>query len=185
MAKSPRPHSSSLLFIGNSFTQRNNLPLDIRGHQDWMTTAHTMKTVADLRRFRRRGLGRALASRLVRDGLRLGAITGPGRTRDAHPVPLLLNVGGAADVNPEAPVPPAKQPTTAAAGLATALTPDGTPRAPVHPRLQEPPIGPSGTLDVPVVTTEARPFRTTLILVLAVQVVSLLLLWLLQARYTH
>jgi putative heme-binding domain-containing protein len=32
-------------------TQRNNLPLDIRGHQDWMTTAHTMKTVADLRRF--------------------------------------------------------------------------------------------------------------------------------------
>lgn len=32
-------------------TQRNNLPLDIRGHQDWMTTAHTMKTVEDLRRF--------------------------------------------------------------------------------------------------------------------------------------
>ena len=32
-------------------TQRNNLPLDIRGHTDWMTTAHTMKTVADLRRF--------------------------------------------------------------------------------------------------------------------------------------
>ena len=32
-------------------TQRNNLPLDIRGHQDWMTVAHTMKTVADLRRF--------------------------------------------------------------------------------------------------------------------------------------
>ena len=35
-------------------TQRNNLPLDIRGHQDWMTTAHTMKTVEDLRRFYRR-----------------------------------------------------------------------------------------------------------------------------------
>ena len=32
-------------------TQRNNLPLDIRGHQDWMTVAHTLKTVADLRRF--------------------------------------------------------------------------------------------------------------------------------------
>jgi phosphotransferase system enzyme I (PtsI) len=37
-----------------------------------------------------------------RERLRLGAITGPGRTRDAHPVPLLLNVGGAADVNPNA-----------------------------------------------------------------------------------
>jgi hypothetical protein len=35
-------------------TQRNNLPLDIRGHQDWMTTAHTMKTVADLRPSHRR-----------------------------------------------------------------------------------------------------------------------------------
>jgi quinoprotein glucose dehydrogenase len=34
-------------------TQRNNLPLDIRGHQDWMTVAHTMKTVEDLRRFYR------------------------------------------------------------------------------------------------------------------------------------
>jgi putative heme-binding domain-containing protein len=34
-------------------TQRNNLPLDIRGHQDWMTIAHTMKTVEDLRRFYR------------------------------------------------------------------------------------------------------------------------------------
>lgn len=34
-------------------TQRNNLPLDIRGHQDWMTPAHTMKTVEDLRRFYR------------------------------------------------------------------------------------------------------------------------------------
>jgi putative heme-binding domain-containing protein len=32
-------------------TQRNNLPLDIRGHQDWMTTAHTLKTPADLLRF--------------------------------------------------------------------------------------------------------------------------------------
>ena len=34
-------------------TQRNNLPLDIRGHVDWMTPAHTMKTVEDLRRFYR------------------------------------------------------------------------------------------------------------------------------------
>jgi quinoprotein glucose dehydrogenase len=32
-------------------TQRNNLPLDIRGHTDWMTPAHTMKTQADLLRF--------------------------------------------------------------------------------------------------------------------------------------
>src|SRR5574339_703437 len=34
-------------------SQRNNLPLDIRGHQDWMTVVHTMKTVEDLRRFYR------------------------------------------------------------------------------------------------------------------------------------
>jgi phosphoenolpyruvate-protein phosphotransferase (PTS system enzyme I) len=33
---------------------------------------------------------------------RLGEVTGPGRTSDGHPVPLLLNVGGAADVNPNA-----------------------------------------------------------------------------------
>jgi len=33
-----------------------------------------------------------------RERLRLGSVTGPGRTRDGHPVPLLLNVGGAADV---------------------------------------------------------------------------------------
>lgn len=32
-------------------SQRNNLPLDIRGHPDWMTVAHTMKTTEDLRRF--------------------------------------------------------------------------------------------------------------------------------------
>ncbi len=32
-------------------TTRNNMPLDIRGHQDWMATVHTLKTVEDLRRF--------------------------------------------------------------------------------------------------------------------------------------
>ncbi len=32
-------------------TTRNNLPLDIRGHQDWMAVAHTLKSVDDLRRF--------------------------------------------------------------------------------------------------------------------------------------
>jgi putative heme-binding domain-containing protein len=34
-----------------SGTQRNNLPLDSRGHTDWMTVAHTIKTQDDLRRF--------------------------------------------------------------------------------------------------------------------------------------
>jgi phosphoenolpyruvate-protein phosphotransferase (PTS system enzyme I) len=38
----------------------------------------------------------------AREKARLGEVTGPGRTRDGHPVPLLLNVGGAADVNPNA-----------------------------------------------------------------------------------
>lgn len=33
---------------------------------------------------------------------RLATLTGPGRTADGHPVPLLLNVGGAADVVPDA-----------------------------------------------------------------------------------
>lgn len=32
-------------------TTRNNLPLDIRGHRDWMTVAHTLKSLADLRAF--------------------------------------------------------------------------------------------------------------------------------------
>ncbi|HEV7651900.1 MAG TPA: phosphoenolpyruvate--protein phosphotransferase [Actinophytocola sp.] len=38
----------------------------------------------------------------AREKARMGEVTGPGRTRDGHPVPLLLNVGGAADVNPNA-----------------------------------------------------------------------------------
>jgi hypothetical protein len=53
----------------------------------------------------------------------------------------------------------------------------------IDPRLQQPPIGPSGTLGVPV-ARQTRPFRTTLVRVMAVQVVTLVLLWLLQARYT-
>ncbi len=32
-------------------TTRNNLPLDIRPHPDWTTTAHTLKTTDELRRF--------------------------------------------------------------------------------------------------------------------------------------
>lgn len=32
-------------------TTRNNLPLDIRGHRDWMTVAHTLKSLEDLRAF--------------------------------------------------------------------------------------------------------------------------------------
>lgn len=32
-------------------TTRNNLPLDIRGHRDWMTVAHTLKSLQDLRAF--------------------------------------------------------------------------------------------------------------------------------------
>jgi phosphotransferase system enzyme I (PtsI) len=38
----------------------------------------------------------------AREKARMGEVTGPGRTRDGHAVPLLLNVGGAADVNPNA-----------------------------------------------------------------------------------
>ena len=33
---------------------RNNLPLDIRGHQDWMPIVHTLRTVEDLRNFYRK-----------------------------------------------------------------------------------------------------------------------------------
>jgi quinoprotein glucose dehydrogenase len=32
-------------------TSRNNMPLDIRGHENWMATVHTLKTVDDLRKF--------------------------------------------------------------------------------------------------------------------------------------
>ncbi|MPY89948.1 MAG: c-type cytochrome [Luteitalea sp.] len=35
-------------------TTRNNMPLDIRGHEDWMATVHTLRTVEDLREFYRR-----------------------------------------------------------------------------------------------------------------------------------
>jgi quinoprotein glucose dehydrogenase len=35
-------------------TTRNNLPLDIRGHEDWMATVHTLRTVDDLEAFYRR-----------------------------------------------------------------------------------------------------------------------------------
>jgi putative membrane-bound dehydrogenase-like protein len=34
-------------------SSRNNMPLDIRGHQDWMPTVHTLKSVEDLRAFYR------------------------------------------------------------------------------------------------------------------------------------
>lgn len=34
-----------------SSTTRNNLPIDIRAHQDWMATVHTLRSVDDLRRF--------------------------------------------------------------------------------------------------------------------------------------
>ncbi len=37
-------------------TSRNNLPLDIRQHPDWVPTVHTLKTVEDLRAFYRREL---------------------------------------------------------------------------------------------------------------------------------
>ena len=35
-------------------TSRNNMPLDIRQHQDWMATVHTLKTMQDLRAFYRK-----------------------------------------------------------------------------------------------------------------------------------
>ena len=35
-------------------TARNNMPLDIRGHQDWMALVHTLRTVDDLRDFYRK-----------------------------------------------------------------------------------------------------------------------------------
>jgi putative membrane-bound dehydrogenase-like protein len=35
-------------------SSRNNLPLDIRGHQDWMPIVHTLKSVEDLRAFYRK-----------------------------------------------------------------------------------------------------------------------------------
>ena len=35
-------------------TTRNNMPLDIRSHQDWMATVHTLRSMADLRAFYRK-----------------------------------------------------------------------------------------------------------------------------------
>jgi quinoprotein glucose dehydrogenase len=35
-------------------SRRNNMPLDIRQHQDWMATVHTLKSMADLRAFYRK-----------------------------------------------------------------------------------------------------------------------------------
>ena len=48
-----------------------------------------------------------------------------------------------------------------------------------------PPLGPSGTpASLPAMTEPRAPFRRTLVRVIAVQVVTLVLLWLLQAHYT-
>lgn len=44
-------------------TTRNNMPLDIRGHQDWMATVHTLKSVEDLRAFYRRVMAPANSDR--------------------------------------------------------------------------------------------------------------------------
>ena len=35
-------------------TSRNNMPIDIRQHQDWMATVHTLRTMQDLRAFYRK-----------------------------------------------------------------------------------------------------------------------------------
>lgn len=40
-------------------TSRNNMPLDIRAHQDWMAVAHTLKSVEDLRAFYRKEMAPA------------------------------------------------------------------------------------------------------------------------------
>ena len=48
-----------------------------------------------------------------------------------------------------------------------------------------PPLGPSGTpASLPAMRPPATSFRRTLFRVMAVQVITLVLLWLLQARYT-
>ncbi len=48
-----RPRSPTARCIATSST-RNNMPLDIRQHQDWMATVHTLRSTADLRAFYRR-----------------------------------------------------------------------------------------------------------------------------------
>ena len=56
-----------------------------------------------------------------------------------------------------------------------------TPRRDVGP----PPVGPRGPpAALPATPPPTTPFRRTLLRVMAVQVVTLALLWLLQARYT-
>ena len=44
-------------------TSRNNMPLDIRAHQDWMATVHTLKTSEDLRAFYRKVMAPANSER--------------------------------------------------------------------------------------------------------------------------
>ncbi|MGH3760586.1 phosphoenolpyruvate--protein phosphotransferase [Actinophytocola sp.] len=44
----------------------------------------------------------AIRAEAARERERQDAVTGPGRTADGHPVPLLLNVGGAGEVIPDA-----------------------------------------------------------------------------------
>ncbi|MGH3878125.1 MAG: phosphoenolpyruvate--protein phosphotransferase [Actinophytocola sp.] len=44
----------------------------------------------------------AIRAAAAQERARLASLSGPGRTADGHPVPLLLNIGGAADVNSNA-----------------------------------------------------------------------------------
>jgi phosphoenolpyruvate-protein phosphotransferase (PTS system enzyme I) len=44
----------------------------------------------------------SIRAEAARERARLASLSGPGRTADGHAVPLLLNIGGAADVNPNA-----------------------------------------------------------------------------------
>jgi putative membrane-bound dehydrogenase-like protein len=44
-------------------TTRNNMPLDIRSHQDWMAVVHTLRTVDDLKRFYRTEMAPARSAR--------------------------------------------------------------------------------------------------------------------------
>ena len=62
-----------------SSTTRNNLPIDIRAHQDWMATVHTLRSVDDLRRFYAREMAPANSAR---NGW-IGDLNGDG-SRDLH-----------------------------------------------------------------------------------------------------
>ena len=59
--------ASGTVYVTSS--SRNNMPLDIRGHPDWFTPAHTLKTTEDLRRFYRREMGpdRSSANTWIQD----------------------------------------------------------------------------------------------------------------------